>query len=386
MKPQFALDLTHTSIRLLHLAGPDEVELGFVTLDDPDFDARVHDLYRIAEERAKGRVRSLLLLPNSEILYTRVHTGPGDREARAKAVAEALVGMTPYSLDELRFDWRVDGDEAIVAAVANLTLEEAETFAVARGFNPLGFSARPENGAFKGTPDFGETELAKARKAGAPWPDRPEPPAPPAPPVTEPPVAEEEPRPETPADDAPVAEAPADPPAPVTADDQPETPVTAPEPNAPTAPDDPAPELDLFPVTPGRTTRPTPRPATTRLPPGCRKSPIRLPFPTPRRCPRPPFRRPPRPRLPRSLRRLPRPWPPASPGANRHRVRRDRPRETGGRGHGRYGHARTQARRRAGGARQGAQGRGPTRRPIRPRRRPPRRSRLRPSARAGAAP
>lgn len=184
MKPQFALDLSNTGIRLLQLQGGDEVELGAVALDDPDFDQHIYDLYRIAEDNAKGRVRTLLLIPSSEVLYTRVETGDGDREARSKVIGEALEGMTPYALEDLVFDWRADGDEAAVAAVATMTLQEAESFATARGFNPLGFSSRPVEGAFKGTPDFGTTSLAQARKAGAPWPDKPQPPeAAPAPEV-----------------------------------------------------------------------------------------------------------------------------------------------------------------------------------------------------------
>jgi type IV pilus biogenesis protein PilP len=202
MKPQFALDLSHTGIRLLHVAGGGETELGAVRLDDSAFETHVYDLYRLAEGRAKGRVRTQLLIPNSEVLYTRVHTGAGEREARGKAVAEALASMTPYDLDDLVFDWRAEGEDALVAAVARETLEEAEAFAKRHGFNPVSFSARPAEGSFRGTPDFGQTKLAEARRAGAPWPAPPAPPkpapaAPPAaeetPPVTETPEATEQP-------------------------------------------------------------------------------------------------------------------------------------------------------------------------------------------------
>ena len=177
MKPQFALDLTHTGIRLVHVAGGARTELGSVDLDDPDFDFRIHDLYERARRHAKGPVRTILLIPASEVLYTRVPANGPDREARDDTVRRALDGMTPYSVDQLVYDWRAQNDEALVAAVARETLEEAEGFAVRYGFNPVQFSTTPRDGAFRGTPNFGRTKLAEARASGAPWPDPPAPPA-----------------------------------------------------------------------------------------------------------------------------------------------------------------------------------------------------------------
>ena len=39
MKPQFALDLSHTGIRLLQNTAQEEVDLGTVSIDDPAFEA-----------------------------------------------------------------------------------------------------------------------------------------------------------------------------------------------------------------------------------------------------------------------------------------------------------------------------------------------------------
>ncbi|RVV99802.1 hypothetical protein EKE94_03770 [Mesobaculum littorinae] len=194
MKPNFALDLSHTGIRLLHLTKEGEPVLGQVALDDPDFDRHIADLRDQAQAQIKGQMRCLLLIPESEVLYTSVDAPGPDRDSRAAAVRQGLEGMTPYDLDDLVYDWRPSDGQALVAAVARDTLSEAEQFAVSYGFNPVRFSTRPKPGTFRGNPNFGQTWTALARQEGTPAPfaapaARPEPAAGE---VTEPAVTEQE--------------------------------------------------------------------------------------------------------------------------------------------------------------------------------------------------
>ncbi|MGR3758289.1 MAG: hypothetical protein ACU0AT_13785, partial [Tranquillimonas sp.] len=162
MKPNFALDLSHTGIRLLELAQGGEVELGAVSLDDPDFDARIAELRDRARKAAKGPIRTELVIPPSEILYTEIDAPGADRTERAQAVRSRLAELTPYALDELVYDWRAAKDRALVAAVARVTLDEARDFALSHGFNPVRYAARPQDGQFRGRPDFGAVAGAVA--------------------------------------------------------------------------------------------------------------------------------------------------------------------------------------------------------------------------------
>ncbi|MEE9428587.1 MAG: hypothetical protein V3V25_10610, partial [Paracoccaceae bacterium] len=93
-------------------------------------------------------------------LYRTV-TAPGknDKE-RTQAVCAALEGATPYTVDDLAYDWVDAGDGKVhIAAVARDTLDEAETFATEHRFNPVSFVAIPDDGTFIGEPFFGETGL-----------------------------------------------------------------------------------------------------------------------------------------------------------------------------------------------------------------------------------
>lgn len=171
MKPNFALELSLDGIRLHHLAAEGAPFLGEARLDDPEFEARVDLLRRNAEALSDGPLRTELVIPNSEILYCTLPVPGGDDTARRQAVRAGLEGRTPYTLDELVFDWCADKDAAQVAAVARQTLDEAQAFAAQNGFNPVRFTARPEAGAFPGQPDFGPVgglgDAVEATAAGA---------------------------------------------------------------------------------------------------------------------------------------------------------------------------------------------------------------------------
>lgn len=163
MKPEFALSLTHDGIRLLQRSEDGWLELGGVDLASSTVEAELAAL----RERANARVinpplLTKLILPNTEILYKQIEVRGATSPDYDAMVREALDGRTPYTLDELCYDYVVWGDTAQVAVVARETLIEAEDFAVAHQFNPVSFAAVPPKGVFAGEPMFGSTRVADA--------------------------------------------------------------------------------------------------------------------------------------------------------------------------------------------------------------------------------
>lgn len=155
MKPAFALDLSQDGLALLYRLEDGWAELGRVAFDDPDLDARIAALRGRAETLAPGCVTTKLILPESQILYVEV-TAPGpDSASRRAQIAAALEGRTPYPVEDLAFDWSRSGGVVQAAVLARVTLAEAESFAEAKGFNPVSFVARPAPGRFAGEPFFG---------------------------------------------------------------------------------------------------------------------------------------------------------------------------------------------------------------------------------------
>lgn len=162
MKPDFALDLTHDGISLLYRGKGSWQRVGEVALDDPSMAEHLAELRAIAEGLVGGRVTSKLIIPDSQILYTTLEAPGPDDAAREVQIRAALEGMTPYPVSDLVFDWRADGDTARVAVLARETMDEAESFAVQFGFNPVSYVARPDTNAFSGEPFFGKTAHASA--------------------------------------------------------------------------------------------------------------------------------------------------------------------------------------------------------------------------------
>ncbi len=159
--PAFALDLDPDGIRLLRRHDDGWEEIDRVPLDDPMLPKHLKALRVRAEVMAKGPLETELVIPPSQILYTEVPATTEDPEA--VDVARALDGLTPCPVDEMVFDWRRDGDTIRVAALDINTLDEAESFAVSYGFNPVRFVAWPDPADFPGTPDFGPTQFVQHR-------------------------------------------------------------------------------------------------------------------------------------------------------------------------------------------------------------------------------
>lgn len=282
MKPNFALDLSHDGISLLHRGKGGWTLVGEVALDDPEMGAHLDALRRTAAQLESGGFTTKLVIPNSQILYTTVEAPGPDDIAREVQIRAGLDGLTPYAVGDLVFDWRAEGDKARVAVLARETMDEAETFAAEYKFNPVSFVARPESGQFSGEPFFGLSRAAprliaagdKITPDASPVPRRPR--------AMELPAEKRVEAAEAPADPAPAAKPAAQPPEdwnagdPLAALDQPETETEAPaapprrrkprsKPEAGVVP----PALAPFPPTPEETepvpvTRPAPAPRETR--------------------------------------------------------------------------------------------------------------------------
>ena len=160
MKPNFALDLSHDGISLLHRGKGGWTLVGEVALDDPDMGAHLDAIRRSAAELESGGFTTKLILPNSQILYTTIEAPGPDDIAREVQIRAGLDGLTPYAVGDLVFDWRAEGDKARVAVLARETMDEAENFAAEYRLNPVSFVARPGSGEFSGEPFFGLTRAA----------------------------------------------------------------------------------------------------------------------------------------------------------------------------------------------------------------------------------
>lgn len=160
MTPNFALDFRADQIKILHLQDGLWVQIGTVAVDDPDLDAALGYLRSTALGLSPRGLASKLILPDAAILYTTVGDLSSDTNTRAAQIASALVGRTPYAVEDLVYDWTDDGPRAHLAVIARETLDEAEAFAVQHRFNPVAFAAWPEQGQFQGEADFGSSATA----------------------------------------------------------------------------------------------------------------------------------------------------------------------------------------------------------------------------------
>lgn len=160
MKPSFALNITDTAIGLLHRTARGWLQVGETAFDTADLAEALGYLRGSALGLSPGGLTTKLVLPNSQIKYLELDApGPTDADRRNQLRA-ALVGRTPYNVEDLVFDWSGTGAKVQVAVVARETLDEAEAFAVEHRFNPVSFVGLPPKGDFKGEPWFGQTKAS----------------------------------------------------------------------------------------------------------------------------------------------------------------------------------------------------------------------------------
>lgn len=157
MEPGFSLRLDHDAVDLLARAGDGWEELGRADFADPELDGQLAELRDLAAALSPDGFATKLVLPASQILYTEADAPGPDDDARCRQIAGALEGRTPYSVEDLVFDWAEQDGTVRVAVVARDTLAEAEAFAEEHGFHPLCFAAAPDPDQFPREPSFGLT-------------------------------------------------------------------------------------------------------------------------------------------------------------------------------------------------------------------------------------
>jgi hypothetical protein len=164
MTSDLALTLSFEGIGLLTRVPGGWHLLGEVGLDSPDLVCDLAQLRGQAVAVGGEDFTTTLVLPNDQIKYLTLPAGRMNEKKRRQKAEDALEVETPYRADQLVFDIAIRDKTPQVAAVARDTLDEAEAFAVEHAFNPVAFTAIPDEVSFSGAPDFGDT--AHARAAG----------------------------------------------------------------------------------------------------------------------------------------------------------------------------------------------------------------------------
>jgi hypothetical protein len=162
MKPNFALNFTDDSITLLHRTKRGWAEVGRTAFDVDDLPAVMADLRAKAEALAPNGITTKLVIPNSQIKYLTIAAPGPDASSRKAQIAAGLEGQTPYDVADLVWDHTGSGDSVQVAVLARETLDEAEGFAAANGFNPVSFVAIPLDASFGTEPFFGQTSFSQS--------------------------------------------------------------------------------------------------------------------------------------------------------------------------------------------------------------------------------
>ena len=170
MNANFALDFRQNQITLLHLHGGEWTKIGQLAVDDPDLDAALGYLRLTAMGLEPQGIAAKLILPDEAILYTTLTNLSLDRADRAAEIAQALVGRTPYAVEDLVYDWTDDGSDAHLSVIARETLDEAAAFAAQHRIHAVSFAAWPSLPHFAAEADFGPTDIGAGLADSAPLP------------------------------------------------------------------------------------------------------------------------------------------------------------------------------------------------------------------------
>ena len=156
MKIDFALFLSPGGIALAHRQDAGHWSMiAETSLEVADLAAALKTIRLAGETRSNEAFKTLLVLPDDQILYTKFPAYGEDAASQRAHISRNLDGLTPYALDELTFDWRDQGDGRVaVAVVAKETLQEAQDFARVHGFNGVAFAASPPAERFPDVPIF----------------------------------------------------------------------------------------------------------------------------------------------------------------------------------------------------------------------------------------
>ena len=165
MSYRWGFDLDMAAVRLMRREAGHWREVAIEKIDSADIEDRLQAMAEQIDEGAPVDV----FLPTNQILFTDVNVSSED--AAQGEIERAMEGMTPYTLEDLAIDWEMTGPKtARVAAIARETLDEAYSFAEARGRVVSGYSTLAEPSEFPRLPDFGGMEISDDDAFVAPVP------------------------------------------------------------------------------------------------------------------------------------------------------------------------------------------------------------------------
>ncbi|WP_300031665.1 hypothetical protein [uncultured Roseobacter sp.] len=165
MTPELALSLSHEGIRLLQKNAAGWDVLREVDPEAADLDEQLNGLLGLAQDILPAGQDCTIILPDNQIRYMDVPVNAQGEDDAGQA-RSALEGQTPYDTSDLVVATETSGPALYIAAVARETLDEADAFARAHGFNPVSFTAAPDRAVFPGAPVFTTGAAATPVPAG----------------------------------------------------------------------------------------------------------------------------------------------------------------------------------------------------------------------------
>ncbi|MCH8465974.1 MAG: hypothetical protein LAT78_05300, partial [Roseinatronobacter sp.] len=166
MTPNFALGLTDDGITLWYKDTAGWLRVGAVAVDSPALDTEMSGLAKIAAALAPKGVATKLVIPDAQILFTSLQLPPLPTPEKERAIRAALVGRTPYPVEDLVFDWCDTAAQTHIAVTARETVIEAEDFANTYGLNPVSAVAAPMGKDFAQEPFFCITRTGRSLYPG----------------------------------------------------------------------------------------------------------------------------------------------------------------------------------------------------------------------------
>lgn len=157
MTTNFALSLSFEGIDLLHRVPRGWRLVGKADVEDPGLAAALRGMRDKAMAIDPEGLRTKIVIPMDQIKYLAIDS----TQTTLDDIHATLNGATPYTLNELLIDYERSGGRTHIAAVARETLQEAEAFAHAHGFNPVSFVAVPEPFTFQKEVFFGPTSMMR---------------------------------------------------------------------------------------------------------------------------------------------------------------------------------------------------------------------------------
>ena len=157
--PNLALNLSFDGIDLMRRTETSWSVIKNVSLSSDNLPQAITALRDTMKDTEQQDGSVQLFIPLEQIKFLNFDHDPAwDHIELLEKIVGELDGKTPYSIQELRYDFCISGDVVYVAATAIQTLIEAEEFATSHHFIPLGITAQPDTATYPDYPYFGLAE------------------------------------------------------------------------------------------------------------------------------------------------------------------------------------------------------------------------------------